>query len=101
MKLELFASAPDHTTSIMAPSDLPPQTLKVGEYTFTISEGKHEDIPGFVDAFNAAFDDSLLFRNMSGTGDPALLRKKEIALWEGQWTMSGRRHFKVVDEGTG
>lgn len=85
----------------MASSDLPPQTLKIGEYTFTISEGKHEDIPGFVDAFNAAFGDDLLFRTMSGTGDRALLREKEIASWEGQWTMSGRRHFKVVDEGTG
>ncbi|KFY07655.1 hypothetical protein V492_06940 [Pseudogymnoascus sp. VKM F-4246] len=85
----------------MAISDLPPQTLKIGEYTFTISEGTHEDIPGFVDAFDAAFADNLLFSTMSGTADPALLRKKDIKFWEGQWTMSGRKHFKVVDESNG
>ena len=85
----------------MATSDLPPQTLKIGEYTFTISEATAEDIPSFIDTFNAAFADNLLFRTMSGTGDPALLREKDFVFWTSQWTMSGRRHFKVVDEGTG
>lgn len=85
----------------MATSDLPPQTLKVGDYTFTISEANYDDIPDFVDAFSAAFSDNLLFKTMSGTGDPALLRQKDLAYWEGQWNMSGRRHFKVVDEATG
>ncbi|ELR09848.1 hypothetical protein VC83_06506 [Pseudogymnoascus destructans] len=85
----------------MATPDLPPQTLKIGEYTFTISEGKDEDIPGFVEAFDAAFADNLLFSTMSGTVDRAVLREKDIAFWKGQWTMSGRRHFKVVDEATG
>lgn len=85
----------------MATSDLPPQTLKIEEYTFTISEATAEDIPGFVDVFDASFADNLLFSTMSGTGDRALLREKDIAYWEGQWTMSGRKHFKVVDEGNG
>lgn len=85
----------------MATSDLTPQTLKIGEYTFTISEGRDEDIPGFVDAFDAAFADNLLFSTMSGTADRAVLREKEIAFWKGQWAMSGRRHFKVVDEANG
>ncbi|KFY03651.1 hypothetical protein O988_01325 [Pseudogymnoascus sp. VKM F-3808] len=85
----------------MATSELPPQTFKAGEYTFTISEGTAEDIPDFIDAFDAAFADNLLFRTMSGTADPAALRKKDLAFWKSQWTMSGRRHFKVVDEGTG
>lgn len=85
----------------MATSELPPQTFKAGKYTFTISEGTHEDIPAFVDTFDAAFADNLLFNTMSGTGDPALLRKKDLLFWESQWTMSGRKHFKVVDEATG
>lgn len=85
----------------MATSDLPPQTLKVGEYTFTISEATAEDIPSFIDTFDAAFADNILFSTMSGTADPALLREKDLVFWTSQWTMSGRRHFKVVDEGTG
>lgn len=85
----------------MATPELPPQTFKVKDYTFTISEGTHEDIPDFIDAFDAAFVDNQLFNTMSGTGDPALLRKRDIKFWEGQWTLSGRRHFKVVDEATG
>lgn len=85
----------------MATSDFPPQTWKIGEYTFTISEATDGDIPDFVDVFGAAFADNLLFSTMTGTGDSALLREKDIAFWVGQWTMSGRRHFKIVDEGNG
>lgn len=85
----------------MATSDLPLQTLKVGTYTFTITEGEQSDIPEFCDVFDGAFANNLIFTTMSGTADRALLRKKDLEYWNKQWNMSGRRHFKVVDDATG
>ncbi|KFY98683.1 hypothetical protein V500_01569 [Pseudogymnoascus sp. VKM F-4518 (FW-2643)] len=85
----------------MATSNLQPQTLSVGTYTFTISEGGESDIPEFCDVFDSAFAGNLLFNTMSGTGDRAALREENIAFWKKQGVISGRRHFKVVDEGTG
>jgi hypothetical protein len=85
----------------MATSDLPPQILSVGTYTFTISEAGESDIPEFCDVFDSAFTGNLLFNTMSGTGDRAALREENIVFWKKQGVISGRRHFKVVDEGTG
>jgi hypothetical protein len=96
-----FYSSARDTPPTMATSDLPPQILSVGTYTFTISEAGESDIPEFCDVFDSAFTGNLLFNTMSGTGDRAALREENIGFWKKQGVISGRRHFKVVDEGTG